>query len=302
MDEQKTSIVSALEVLESIKISLNKNEPSDDKNHLRHVSALTNIKESDNNLKSSITEQTLENLPTKEQPEEIQKGVYNKYSQAEKELIKSSSHLKDIQYDKNNEIEKFNDTSSSLCQNYQKPTIVKNISSKVNMDKVKENVNLVSRDSIKEEKLINHSNNAASKVNPPNTNNAIYNVYSPQGSKNFHQDNKVINHPKNIINNEKLNKNKETITFEEKKMADKRNYESTNNTIDKNSKNNDKNTKTNNSNTNLISINIQHTIGDKNNENRIKSGLTKNNVNANNQNSSKNGNLQSLSLQKVFDI
>jgi hypothetical protein len=290
MDEQKTSIVSALEVLESIKISLNKIEPSDDKNHLRHVSALTNIKENDNNLKSSNTEQTLENPPTKELPEEIQKGMYNKYSQGEKEIVKSSSHYSDVQYEKYNEIEKFNDTSSSLQQNYQKPLIVKNNSSKVNMERMKENV--------KEEKVSNQSSNAANKVNNPN--NAIYNVYSPQGSKNFHQETKAINHPKNIINNEKLNKNKETITFEDKKMVDKRNYESSNNANEKNSKTNDKNTKPNNSNTNLISINVQHTIGDKNNDNKIKAGLTKTNVNTTNQNSSKNSNLQSLSLQKVY--
>ena len=93
MDQKKTSIVSALEVLESIKISLYKNDANDDKNHLRHISALTNIKETENNMRSSIIEQhNLEICPPREIIEEPEKEALSK------ELIKSNSIEKETSF------------------------------------------------------------------------------------------------------------------------------------------------------------------------------------------------------------
>ena len=282
MDQKKTSIVSALEVLESIKISYNKNEIIDDKNHLRHISALTNLKENENNLKSSIVEPTIEYNPQREIIEE--KEFRNK------EITKSYSIDKDMLYDKNLVDKKI--MNNNISGGNQKQSINKSNSSKINFEKSKENVNIKSVVN-KDDKTITKTIQINNKPLTNNNNNIVNNVHSPKANKNIQYTNntKINNHHTNIINNEKLNKNKETITFEEKKMTDKRNYESNSNDKETKQTIESKIAQTN-SNVNLVSNNNAQSISEKNNDAKVK--LSKNQV------KSKNNNiLNNLNLKKV---
>ena len=282
MDQKKTSIVSALEVLESIKISYNKNEIIDDKNHLRHISALTNLKENENNLKSSIVEPTIEYNPQREIIEE--KEFPNK------EITKSYSIDKDMLYDKNLVDKKI--MNNNISGGNQKQSINKSNSSKINFEKSKENVNIKSVVN-KDDKTITNTIQINNKPLTNNNNNIVNNVHSPKANKNIQYTNntKINNHHTNIINNEKLNKNKETITFEEKKMTDKRNYESNSNDKETKQTIESKIAQTN-SNVNLVSNNNAQSISEKNNDAKVK--LSKNQV------KSKNNNiLNNLNLKKV---
>lgn len=278
MDNQKSSIVSALEVLESIKISFNKPEVNEDNYHLRHISALTNVKDGETNVRGSIIEQNIDANVIKE-------AQFEDTLNAEK-----TTKSRDLSQDKRLAMEKKTNSTAIPQKQEQKQAILKSNSSNIKTGD-KQSKDHIGKSSTKEEKASQFApsgKNHGSNTNP-------YNVYSPKGSKNiqFHE-NKP--NPKNIINNEKLHKSKETITYEEKKMADKRVYESSHNTIDK-PRLSDKNVVLHNSNSNLISLNptIQ-TIGEK-----PTIGLNKGQANQlSTQYINKSSGFKDLSLQKVF--
>ena len=290
MDQKKTSIVSALEVLESIKISLNKTEANEELNHLRQISAINNLKETDRYIRSSIIDPNLESSQKKEIIEESEKEA------PIKELIKSQSIDRDIIGERKIEFDKKIATATvTLLQSNQKLGINKSNSSKIHFDKPKNSLFL------NKESSNNNNLQNTIKCSIDKNNNLVNNIYSPKAIKNSQivNANKNNNHQNKIINNYKLNKNKESITYEEKKMGDKRNYESTSN--DKVSKNNmEKKIIQTNSNVNLISNNNAQFYSEKINDYKLKntSQIKQKNI-INNQLSNKTNCFINLNVQKV---
>ena len=285
-----------MEVLESIKFSF-KNEESDDKNnHLRHISALTNIKESETNLKSSIIESIDYNNYVKDNNENPQVIIKN----TEKELIKSNSNNKEINPNKPLMLEKKTLSNNQPETGQKQQEILKSNSSNINFEKAKQNIipkNLITNNLKNEKEVpVNNNNNNVKTPNKSNNNN-IVNIVSPKNKKNINfVNNSKANQVNNIINNEKLSKNKETITFDEKKMVEKKNYES--NKIEKNIKSPDFKLPQN---SNLISNNNALLLNEKNSiNNDIKSKPNSSQtISVNNQIIYKSTGFNNFNLQKV---
>lgn len=248
MENQKTSIVSALEVLESIKYSFKHGSSEDDNNHLRHISALTNIKEPETIFKSSISENTIDYNKLIKDDIDI---PHEELKIKEKDLVKSCSINKEVSL-VNNLLEKKNTSIDRLQQGQKHPAILKSNSSKskISLEKTKQNIitkNINNNLKIEKEVLINFHNIKIS--NKTNTNNSILKVISPKNIKEIHFGDKIIPNQSNNVT-EKLVKKKETIIFEEKKMVEKKNYDL--NKIEKNIISPIKNSQNNNSNVLVI--------------------------------------------------
>ena len=298
MENQKTSIVSALEVLESIKFSFKNDENDDKNNHLRHISALTNIKETETNLKSSINENTIDyNNYVKDNNEIPNVTIKSK----EKELVKSYSNNKEINPDKNLSLEKKNLSNNQPEISQKQQEILKSNSSKINFEKAKQNIipkNIITNNIKNDVEVPGNNNiNYVKTPNKPNNNNLVSNIISPKNKKIIQfPNNSKPNQVSNMINNEKLNKNKETLTFEEKKMVEKKNYES--NKIEKNIKSSDfKPIQI----SNIINNNLSTSLNDKNNINNEFRNKPKSSQTIINQNQiiNKSSGFNNLNMHKV---